>query len=335
MQTIKKTTLALGLTVVAMLVTIAPSAMAVGPRWGQCTKSAEGRYENESCTKEKAKGGFEWTELTATEEVTSSGELELEDTKATGGAVAVKCSENDTGWVGAAGEDGVSTITTIKCTFVKEGLCRKIVSVEPRNLPWGTRLIESEGETRDELINGSSGGAPGWKITCENVLGGKTEDTCERSGTTQGVVSNSKTGQVEILFDKKTEAEKANCSVGGKESGRVSGTITIKSKNGAGLRVLPLWEAGATRPNIANIGGRGNTRTVNIGLDPVKITSETLSANLKLIGASGCLNVELKKFGDRCESTVERIAAGATDYKFTYTSPLEGKNEKKSGSLEE
>lgn len=333
MQTIKKTTLALGLTVVAMLVTIAPSAMAVGPRWGQCTKSAEGGYENESCTKEKAKGGFEWTELTATEEVTSSGEIELEDTKATGGAVAIKCSENDTGWVAASGEDGISTVTNLKCTSVKEGQCKKIVSVEPRNLPWGTRLVEIGSETRDELISGSSGGAPGWRIACETILG-KTEDTCERSGTTQGVKSNSKTGAVELVFDKKTEGEKANCSIGGKESGRVSGTITIKSKNGAGLRDLPLWEAGATRPNIANIGGRGNTRTVNIGIDPITIRSETLSANLKLIGTSGCLNVELKKFGDRCESTVERIAAGATDYKYRYTSPLEGKTEKESGSEE-
>ena len=236
--------MAFGVAIVAGLMAVVASPAVAVPRWVHCVKSEKGKWSDGTCSKSGT--GWETKELVGTSEVTSSGELELEDTKATGGPVSVSCTGNNTGWVAnlasltEPGEDGVATITNIKCKFVKEGLCRKLNNVEPRNLPWGTRLVEEKetGEVRDELISGNASGAPGWKVTCENVLGGITEDTCERSGTTQNVRANRATGKIETLFDKRTEKEKANCTVGGKEAGNVKGTIFSLLRSGNALWIL-------------------------------------------------------------------------------------------------
>ena len=234
--------MAFGLVVVASLMAVVASPAMAVPRWVHCVKSATGKYSNGLCN---ASGtGWETKELTETSEVTSSGELELEDTKATGGAVAVKCTGNNTGWVSnpkatnESGEDGVATITNVKCVFVKEGLCRKIISVEARNLPWGTRLEESGTEVRDEIITGSASGEPGWKVSCENILGGTTEDTCVRSGNTVNAIAIRATGKLESVFDAITAKSKAKCTIGGSAAGNVSGTVLSLLRSGNALWIL-------------------------------------------------------------------------------------------------
>ena len=234
--------IAFGLALVAGLMSVVASPAMAVPRWVHCVKSETGKYSNGLCN--AAGTGWETKELVGTSEVTSSGSLELEDSKATGGAVDVKCPGTNLGWVanlanGTAGEDGVSSINVVSasCTFVKKGACEKIEEVKAVNLPWGTRLVESGGEVRDELISGSSAGPPGWAVKCKTLLGSIT-DTCTRSGTTQDVRTNRATGKTEFEFETITHGLPAECSQGGAGAGFVTGTIFQQLRSGNALWVL-------------------------------------------------------------------------------------------------
>ena len=116
--------MAFGLAVVAGLMAVVVSPAMAVPRWVHCVKSEKGKWSDGTCSKSGT--GWETKELVGTSEVTSSGELELEDTKATGGAVSVKCSGENKGWVAnlasltEPGEDGVATITQHKMRFRKK-----------------------------------------------------------------------------------------------------------------------------------------------------------------------------------------------------------------------
>ena len=234
--------MAFGLALVAGLMSVVASPAMAVPRWVHCVKSETGKYSNGLCN--AAGSGWETKELVGTSEVTSSGELELEDSKATGGAVDVKCPGTSLGWVanltnGTAGEDGTLSINVIEtsCTFIKKGACEKLEKVEARNLPWGTRLVESGSEVRDELISGSSSGAPGWSVKCKTIIGSVT-DECTVSGGTQNVRANRATGKTEFIFDKKTEEDPATCTQGGAKSGFVRGTVLGQLRSGNALWIL-------------------------------------------------------------------------------------------------
>jgi hypothetical protein len=114
---------------------VASPAMAV-PRWVHCVKSERGTFANGLCNSSGT--GWETKELVGTSEVTSTGELELEDSGATGGAVAVKCSGTDTGWVAnlttGPGEDGETTVTAVTCKIVKASQCKELKEVKAVNL---------------------------------------------------------------------------------------------------------------------------------------------------------------------------------------------------------
>jgi hypothetical protein len=249
MQNIKKMGLVLGLAVVSLFVVWVAPALAVS-RWEGCKALSGGSFENGECTKEKVNGGFEWDELIGTEEVTSSGELELEDAKATGGATAIKCKGVSTGWVAnltnssELGEDGVTTVTSVSCTFVKAGSCEesKSVTAKARNLPWGTKLVERGEEVRDEIRSGpkkeEGNGEPGWSIECTVAGILKITDTCERQGNTTNVKPNSTNGTVDEAFDERTQEETmSTCAVGGSNAGLVRGNIVTKARSEKGLRV--------------------------------------------------------------------------------------------------
>jgi hypothetical protein len=246
----KRLKIAFGLAVVAgLMAVVAAPAMAV-PRWVHCVKGS-GPYTNGTCATLGA-GGWETKELVNTSEVTSSGELELEDSKATGGATAIKCSGVNTGWVtnlenkNEPGQDGIATITNIKCTFVKAGSCEssKGVEVKPQNLPWGTKLEEEGAQVRDDILSGSKAptgeGFPGWSVTC--TVGGilKVQDVCEHNDTTVNVRANRTTGKTEFLFDEKANeaGHRAKCTVGGAEAGFVRGEIQSQLRSGNALWIL-------------------------------------------------------------------------------------------------
>ncbi len=240
--------IAFGLALVASLMAITASSAMATARWVTCEKGS-GQYTSNTCATLGA-GGWETKAFIGTSTVTASGELELEDQKATGGATSIKCKGTGTGWVAnlssGNGEDGVATITATSCTFVKAGSCEtgKPVTAEARNLPWGTRLVEnSSSEVRDELVSGpkkeTGNGEPGWSVKC--TVGGilKITDTCEHQGNTVNTIAKRSTGELEEKFDKKTEEEtKATCSVGGAGAGVVRGEINNKLSNGNALWIL-------------------------------------------------------------------------------------------------
>lgn len=217
----------MGLLAAAFFAAVATPALAT-PKWQWCAKAmAEGE-----CLK-IGEGNTESTEIIETDEVTSSGELELEDEKATGGAVAVKCKTSGAGWVddpSGAGDDGVSGMSTLSCTLVKAGQCKSLVSVKPRNLPWGSRLAESEKKVRDELVSGPKkeigNGEPGWTVVCNTILGEVT-DTCE-GATSAKTTDNEVKGVVEAEFEAKSA--KATCTLGGAKAGTMRGSLTVKVK---------------------------------------------------------------------------------------------------------
>ena len=241
--------IAFGLALVAGLMAITTSSAMATARWVTCVKGS-GKYENSLCVKEGS-GGWETKALAATSTVTSSGELELEDSKATGGATGIICKGTGTGWVAnlstGNGEDGVTTISATSCKFLsgKVGSCEesKGVTAEARNLPWGTRLVEREKEVRDELVSGpkneTGSGEPGWSVKCTVAGILKITDTCEHSGNTVNAVNLRSAGELEEKFDERTKEETmATCSVGGTGAGLVRGTLTNKLSSGAALWIL-------------------------------------------------------------------------------------------------
>jgi hypothetical protein len=231
-----------GLAIVACLITIATSPAMATARWVKCEKVLTGGHWS-SGTCATAGTGWETKEVEGTSEVTSSGELELEDSKATGGATGIKCKGTGTGWIAnltSGGTGGVTTIKATSCSFLagKVGSCEesKGVTAKPRNLPWGTKLVEKENEVRDELNSGpkkeEGNGEPGWSVECtvDGIL--KIVDTCERQDNTTNAIANRSTGELENKFDKTTEEETmATCSVGGSNAGLARGTITSKLTN--------------------------------------------------------------------------------------------------------
>ena len=148
--------IAFGLVVVAGLMAIAAApAMAANARWEQCKNvGTGGHWSNALCSKPATGGAWETKEVTETEELTSSGEVELTDTKATGGESTIKCKGSDAGWIGAKGGDGETVVTAEGCTRVT-GLCESNVTARAINLPWYTQLVISgtQSEIRlDQLL---------------------------------------------------------------------------------------------------------------------------------------------------------------------------------------
>jgi hypothetical protein len=248
----KRLKIAFGLAVVAgLMAVVAAPAMAV-PRWVHCVKGS-GPYTNGTCATLGA-GGWETKELVNTSEVTSSGELELEDSKAPEGGTAIKCTGENIGWVtnlekiSEPGQDGISAINNIKCKFIvgKHGSCEesKGVTVHPTNLPWGTKLIEEGTQVRDDILSGAKKptgeGFPGWEVEC--TVGGvlKITDVCEHNDTSVNVVANRTTGKVASEFETKSNetGHKAKCTIGGAEAGNVNGTILSLLRSGNALWIL-------------------------------------------------------------------------------------------------
>lgn len=173
----------------------------------------------------------------------SHGTLELEDTKATGGAVRVKCTGFDTGTVGPHALDLISKITLEKlgtkdligCSFAagKNGACE--TGTEPTalalNLPWHTELYLEGTEVRDMVVSEVAGKNAGWNVRCKAIFVGPIEDDCTVALTSTGLVTDMGLG-VLAKFDAKSAL--ATCSIGGANSGKVEG-IDILLNPGAQL----------------------------------------------------------------------------------------------------
>jgi hypothetical protein len=166
--------------------------------------------------------------------VMSTGLFSLEDTKATGGAVAVHCKGFDTGTVGPGAADLVSKFTAealgtndkVSCTFVKTGLCKSGTTPTALavHLPWHTEIYLAGAEVRD-MVTEDGAGEPGWAVTCTNALGGQTTDTCTISLDSAGLANV--TGGVDALFEEHSQS--TNCSIGGAGTGCMEGTDLIEN----------------------------------------------------------------------------------------------------------
>jgi hypothetical protein len=179
--------------------------------------------------------------------VHSLGLLLLADTKATGGEVKIHCHGYDTGTVGPGPHDLIEKITTtllgsnerIHCQFDKKGACRENLAEDlllalPLHLPWLTLIKLINGNVRDLIEKDGSGGNPGWKVVCINILGGVSVDECTNEVNSVGL-ANVAAG-VEAKFD--GETLKANCSIGGANSGAVEGFDLIESPAGGAANKL-------------------------------------------------------------------------------------------------
>jgi hypothetical protein len=227
--------LALGLAIIAGLMAVMASSATAAPIWVHCVK---GKGWMAGCLN----AGTEWETkaVTETSEVTSSTVpgtkgLELEDKKA---GTAITCVGSGTGTAGANGSDSVVTIKATNCKIVagKAGSCEEPVTARAINLGWSTRLAEVGGVVRDEVRSLVSGKAPGYAVECE--VGGIFKITDECTGPiSTNAIANRAEGTVETEFDKTSEGELGNCTVGGEKQGRVSGKVINKLRNG-GLWIL-------------------------------------------------------------------------------------------------
>jgi hypothetical protein len=179
--------------------------------------------------------------ITTATKIHSLGLLLLFDHNPPAGEVIVHCKGFDAGTVGPGAVDLIQSITAellgtndlIPCTIDKAGGCKSGTTAKALalNLPWHTELYEEGGEVRD-MVTADGAGEPGWDVTCENILGGKTTDACNAPLGSTGKLINLVGGLgVSTEFDAKSQA--ANCKVGTEAlrtgAGLVRGLIKLES----------------------------------------------------------------------------------------------------------
>jgi hypothetical protein len=175
--------------------------------------------------------------LSKPELVESESLVLLADTKGLGEGTTVHCRGFDLGTVGPHGLDLIKSITLeplgtkklVLCLLTKAGVCKegKMPTLEAINLPWHTQLILRGAQVRD-LILGHGGGRPSWTITCESaILGTPIEDTCEEEEGKPISITMTNAGLEGVLGE--LENPHAKCSIGGKETGEVIGTVLTES----------------------------------------------------------------------------------------------------------
>jgi hypothetical protein len=156
-----------------------------------------------------------------------------------GTGVSLHCRGFDTGIVGPHGLGLVKSFTLellgtkslILCLYgkVPSFTCKEdaMPDIEGINFPWRTEIVLHGTELRD-LILAEGSGAPGYRVTCINVLGGTTTDTCEEETGIPGSISvTNVAGGVLGTFDAVTP--RAKCSVGGAKTGKAEGTVLAES----------------------------------------------------------------------------------------------------------
>jgi hypothetical protein len=227
--------------VMGMALTATASA---APHWLQCLEGKANelptKYTEHQCVAAAANnaGEWEWKEVTGTEAVKSGGTLKLTDTKASIlGATSLQCSGRNEGSVGPGKFSRVTSITASSCTVTKAGGCKKLIGVAKAvHLPWQGELIEEEGEVRNVIKEGT-GGNPGWESECETLEGNK-KDVCESEAGKEEIVNaeNKPTGFLLLVLLRFFPRHKGKCSLGGKETGEVEGSVALFAANEWGLR---------------------------------------------------------------------------------------------------
>jgi hypothetical protein len=216
--------------VAAFAVSLVASATASAAKWEQCSNENNGltKWKNSNCTEAESGGPWNWKEVTSTERVELNGTLELKDKEVTVlGEVAVICSGTGGGSIGPAKYGRIETLKAVGCVPVK--VCEAPVTAKPLGLPWQTELFETEGKKRDK-ITATNNGNPGWSVTCNTVLGVKTDECTTPTGKegTPEQTNKQATGSVQATFN--SSAGKAKCTMSNNklgEAGEIIGAIQV------------------------------------------------------------------------------------------------------------
>jgi hypothetical protein len=233
-----------------------------GASWEQCVegkeKEAPTKYTSDEC-REAAKsneGKWQWDEATEKEKIKGVGfTLTLTDTKTAVGVSKIRCTKGleATGGLGPGGNGEIETAEVASpktnCKSV-EGGCTEVEKVKGLHLTWG--LYWSDKEKPVMRIQNGGSGNPGWEITCNTILGKKT-DSCESEGTEKEMPSEgtekSETEKPEyaaledvlssgVLLVTATyiNTHKGKCTEGGVGSGEAEWEVALLDKSGNGLR---------------------------------------------------------------------------------------------------
>ena len=148
-----------------------------------------------------------------------TGHIELTDT---GAGAAVECEDTAEGSVGSGAVGTMSKWTSSNCV-TKEGSCPtpKMAAVK---VPWRTELRLVAGVVRDVTTSEA-----GFDITCSGII----SDTCTgAAGTLSAAMANFASGVEASLGGKELR-----CTLGGANTGLVTGTQLIEATKGGALEV--------------------------------------------------------------------------------------------------
>ncbi len=200
--------------------------------WEQCATekaaTAKSKYTTNQCT--TASGGtveWAWQAASGSESVRSRGSLKLEDIKE---GIESECYNE---WEGTLSK--VEKVTVLSCRSLK-GCEASTIELEARDLPWKTEQYDTEGKAFQVLKEEGADGEPGWAISCK-ILKVKDTDTCKYDGPeTQELVNVNSSGEL-LVSTTFQHSGKMMCTLGGADSGEVTGSLALLKTNGWGLRV--------------------------------------------------------------------------------------------------
>jgi hypothetical protein len=187
------------------------------------------------------------TNVTVELRVEAAGELTLKDS---GFKASVLCSAILDGWLGPNSLDYVSEVLTLGngltsnplgsvallCATVETCGATPAPEAWAVNIPWETELelMEQDGEIffADFVTSPSAAKTVGWSVQC-TILGVSEEDEC----TAASAVSELRPGlgpkeSFSPAFTILAGAKLANCTLGGKERGEITGELTITAVEG-------------------------------------------------------------------------------------------------------
>lgn len=103
-----------------------------------------------------------------------------------------------------------------------------------RELPWAV-LVAQVGSEFESSIKADGKSTPGWALEC-SLLGGliKETDTCTTENS-KVLLENTADGLVMVEYmEEVAKAEQANCTIGGKEEGLITGLFYLHALNSSG-----------------------------------------------------------------------------------------------------
>jgi hypothetical protein len=291
--------------------------------WLACSEGSAGhtKYSSDQCSKAEAGGKWEFAPIpSGVGDTVRLSVLTLTLTDLSAGPLkekaTIRCTHPTAGW-GLISAPNTIVVTKVKiekpsteCERVS-GPCKAggIEKAEAVDLPWKGATV-SRGETIATSVESDGNGEPGWAVTCNTSLGSKTDTCITEEGENEYLSEeNVESGGTSLVLGTFLNTEKAKCSEGGKETGKVEGQIAVSPVPGwsligwnVGMIELeggPTWsipEGTETRFTVKNLGFPAENLAVVIGpskgfqLNKLtdKCSAITLKNNEKCTVTIGC-----------------------------------------------